>query len=144
MHVAHNPARPKALVAALKEFFLDKKICLFFGVQEDKDHAIMIYHLASMAERMFLTQAQWKDAEDPGKMAQQSETVGVPFQIKHRVKGAVSAAQDQADPDDIICITVTHFAVDEAVELKIGGPEPDSVHITLRAPFGMNGALLHS
>jgi dihydrofolate synthase/folylpolyglutamate synthase len=115
LDVAHNPAGTKALVTALREFLPDKKICFVFGVQEDKEHGIMIRHLAPLAEKMFLTQAQWKGAEDPKELAREAKGAGVSFHVKHRVDDAVAFTLQQANAQDVVCITGSHFVVGEAM-----------------------------
>jgi len=115
LDVAHNPAGIKALSAALREFLPNRKICFALGVQEDKEHRKMIRHIAPMAKMMLLTQAQWKGAENPKKLAREVKDTGVPVQIKTRVKDAVSAVLKQTAPEDVICITGSHFVVGEAM-----------------------------
>ncbi|MCK4272711.1 bifunctional folylpolyglutamate synthase/dihydrofolate synthase, partial [bacterium] len=65
LDVAHNPAGSKALSLALRELLPDRKIRFVFGVREDKERGFMIRHLSPLAEEFYLTQAQWKGAEDP-------------------------------------------------------------------------------
>jgi dihydrofolate synthase/folylpolyglutamate synthase len=117
LDVAHNPAGTAALRAALEEFLPEKKVCFVFGVQEDKEYGKMIRHLAPLAKKMFFTRAQWKGAEDPGTLARESEEAGISHQIHTPVEKAVSEAQSQAGPDDVICITGSHFVVGEAMEV---------------------------
>jgi len=115
LDVAHNPAGTMALNDALREFLPHRRILFVFGVQDDKEHRAMIGHLASLAEGLFLTQAQMKGAEDPKELAREAEEAGVPFQIHPRVKEAVTAAIAQAGPRDVVCITGSHFVVGEAM-----------------------------
>lgn len=116
LDVAHNPAGTRALVAALREFLPKRRILFVFGVQEDKEYKIMIRHLALLAKRIFLTQAQWKGAEDPQALAREAEEASVDFQVLTPVKKAISAVKSQAGLDDVICITGSHFVVGEAIE----------------------------
>jgi dihydrofolate synthase/folylpolyglutamate synthase len=116
LDVAHNPAGTEALSAALQEFLPQEKICFVFGVQEDKEHRKMIRHLAPLAKMMLLTQAKWKGAEGPKKLAREAKEIGAFFQIRTRVKGALSAALKQTGPEDVVCITGSHFVVGEAME----------------------------
>jgi len=141
LDVAHNPAGSKALSVVLRELLPDKKIRFVFGVQEDKEHGVMIKYLAPLAEEFYLTQAQWKGAEDPQELAREVKAVGVSFRVHPRVKDAVRAAVTRAlCPDDIrafgqedqsgmekkleaiwdrevVCITGSHFVVGEAMEV---------------------------
>ncbi len=122
LDVAHNPAGTRALSAALKEFLPQQRICFVFGVQEDKEHGKMIGQLASLAEKFFMTQAQWGGAEAPRVLAREVQETGVPVQIRSRVKDAVWAALEQAGPQDVICITGSHFVVGEAMQALGMGP----------------------
>jgi dihydrofolate synthase/folylpolyglutamate synthase len=69
-----------------------------------------------MAEKMLFTRARWKDAQNPKELAREVRKTGVPFQVKTRVKAAVSTVLRQAGPENVICITGSHFVVGEAME----------------------------
>jgi len=68
-----------------------------------------------VAEKFFMTRARWKGAEGPRKLAREAVETGVPVQIKTGVKDAVWAALKKAGPEDVICITGSHFVVGEAM-----------------------------
>ena len=117
LDVAHNPAGAKMLTADLREFLPGEKISFVFGVQEDKEHGKMITRLSSLAQRFYLTRAQWKGAEDPKELARECEKTGASYQILTPVKKAVSEALSSAGPEDVICITGSHFVVGEAMDV---------------------------
>ena len=116
LDVAHNPAGTKALSDALRSFLPRRRIHFVFGVQEEKEYRTMIGQLVPLAEEFFLTQAQWKGAARPEELAQEARAAEVPFQVYPQVKEAVSAALDQAGPQDVVCITGSHYVVGEAME----------------------------
>jgi dihydrofolate synthase/folylpolyglutamate synthase len=138
LDVAHNPAGALALKEALQEFLPHSKVCFVLGVQEDKEIAPMIRHLAPVAERFVLTKARWKGAMAPEVIAAVVKARGLPFQIRRGVRGAMRTALGLPAPEKIasrfaevgplfpdqtifpeepvVCITGSHYVVGEAME----------------------------
>jgi len=114
LDVAHNPDGCRQLKKAIREYFPGRKVSFVFGVQEDKEADAMIRHLAPVAERFYLTKASWKGAAKPGSLARLVRDRGLPRRMYPQVRLALRAAI--GPPDDIVCVTGSHYVVGEAME----------------------------
>ena len=114
MDVAHNPDGCRRLKQSIREFFPGRKISFVFGVQEDKEVAAMIRYLAPVAEQFYLAKASWKGAAKPGDLAQVVKARGAPCRTYSTVRRALRAAI--GSPDEIVCVTGSHYVVGEAME----------------------------
>jgi len=114
MDVAHNPDGCRQLKQSIREFFPGRKVSFVLGVQEDKEVGAMIRHLAPVAERFYLTKASWKGAARPKDLARKVKDRGLPCRTYPRVREALRAAI--GPPDEIICVTGSHYVVGEAME----------------------------
>lgn len=113
LDVAHNPPGMKALIDSLEELLPGKKIIFVFGVMEDKDHLSMLTELARKAKFVFLTKPDYKRSAEPDSLKTIAERLNLPYQIVPQVKSAYISALGIAKPEDVICVTGSHFTVGE-------------------------------
>jgi dihydrofolate synthase/folylpolyglutamate synthase len=116
LDVAHNSPGMKALIDSLDELLPGKQIVFVFGVMEDKDHRSMLTELAKKARFVFLTKPDYKRSAEPDSLKPIAERLGIPCQIVPQVKPAYLSALDMAKPDDVICVTGSHFTVGELLD----------------------------
>jgi dihydrofolate synthase/folylpolyglutamate synthase len=113
LDVAHNPAGTKTLVDALDELFPQKKIIFIFGVMADKDYPSMLREICRKAKFIVLTKPDYKRAADPELLEKVLIKENTPYEILPQVKQAYIFALKNANSEDVICITGSHFTVGE-------------------------------
>jgi dihydrofolate synthase/folylpolyglutamate synthase len=113
LDVAHNPAGTKALVDALDELFPQKKIIFVFGVMADKDYPSMLKDICRKAKFIVFTKPDYKRAADPELLEKVLINENRPYEILPQVKQAYIFALKNANSEDVICITGSHFTVGE-------------------------------
>lgn len=121
LDVAHNAPGMKTLIDSLDELLPNKQIIFVFGVMEDKDHGSMLAELARKAKFIVLTKPEYKRAADPEVLRDTVQEMGLPYEIVPQVQQAYLSALDKAEPNDIVCITGSHFTVGEL----LSSLEPD-------------------
>lgn len=113
LDVAHNPGGTKALIRALDKLFPKKQIIFVFGVMEDKDYRSMLKEIFRKAKFAVLTKPDYKRAAEPESLKEIVVKANISFQIIPKVKQAYLFILKNAKPNDIICITGSHFTVGE-------------------------------
>jgi len=114
LDVAHNPAGIKALRGLLQSGkFLYNKLLVVIGMMKDKDHKEIASVLGEIAAHSYLTRAQVSRAEDPKIIA--NVWPNRRFTIVDSVQEAVRKALIEAQPEDIVCVTGSHYVVGEAI-----------------------------
>jgi dihydrofolate synthase/folylpolyglutamate synthase len=119
LDVAHNPAGTKALVDALDELFPQKKIIFIFGVMADKDYSSVLKQICRKAKFIVLTKPDYKRAADPELLEKVLTNENRPYEILPQVKQAYVFALKNANSEDVICITGSHFTVGEFLSEKL-------------------------
>jgi dihydrofolate synthase/folylpolyglutamate synthase len=113
LDVAHNPAGMQTLIHALDQFFPEKRIIFIFGVMEDKDYQSMLKEISKKAKFVVLTKPDYKRSAEPEALEETLKQTNTPYEIIPMVKQAYLFALKNTKPDDIICITGSHFTVGE-------------------------------
>ena len=113
LDVAHNPSGIKAMIVALDQFFLEKRIIFVFGVMQDKDHESMLREISKKAKFVVLTKPEYKRAAEPGSLKETVKKEGIAYKIIPQVNQAYLFALKKAKTDDAICVTGSHFTVGE-------------------------------
>ena len=119
LDVAHNPAGTKALVDALDEFFPKKKMIFIFGVMADKDYPSMLKEICRKAKFIVLTKPGYKRAADPESLEKVVRKESKPYKIIPDVKQAYIFALKNAESNEVICITGSHFTVGEFLSEEV-------------------------
>ncbi len=113
LDVAHNPVGIQTLIQALDRFFPEKKIIFIFGVMEDKDYHSMLNEICPKAKFIVLTKPDYKRSAEPEVLEETLKISKTPYEIITHINQAYLFALKNAKPDDIICITGSHFTVGE-------------------------------
>jgi dihydrofolate synthase/folylpolyglutamate synthase len=113
LDVAHNPRGMQTLVEALEQLFPERKVIFVFGVMGDKDYRSMLETISRKARLVVLTKPDYKRAVDPEVLREVIMPSGIPCRIVPQVEQAYHSALEQACPDDVVCITGSHFTVGE-------------------------------
>ena len=116
---AHNPAGAATLRNAIKLFEYDN-LYIVFGCSEEKDIKSITSKLLPLANKIFITQADIRRAAEPKLILKNIEDYDLDKVVIKPVKAAVTAAIEQAQNTDLICICGSLFVVGEARELWFG------------------------
>ena len=114
LDVAHNPDGMAALVSSLIEGFGFKQVMFVLGVLSDKDHTGILRELARIPCRIFATQAATSRSLSATDLATTAQAIGLEAEVFEDPSEAASAALREAGPDDLVCITGSHYVVGEA------------------------------
>ena len=119
---AHDPASIAALLAALDRHYPAHPRTFILGFSRDKDWPGMLRQLAPTARQLILTAASTARAADPAELLEEAQKLNVPCLSAPDIPSAIDLAQSQAQPDDLICVTGSLYAVGDA--LKWFRPSP--------------------
>ena len=114
LDVAHNPDGVAALVSSLIEGFGFKQVMFVLGVLNDKDHAGMLRELTRIPCRIFATQASTSRSLPAADLASTAQAIGLETEVFEDPSEAASVALREAGPDDLVCVTGSHYTVGEA------------------------------
>ncbi|MEA2447726.1 MAG: dihydrofolate synthase / folylpolyglutamate synthase, partial [Actinomycetota bacterium] len=114
LDVAHNPDGVAALITSLLEGFAFQQVVFVFGSLDDKDYRGMLTEFTRLPCRIFATQAQHPRSVGAGDLAAAAKELGLAAEPITSVMEAVTLASASATPDDLICITGSHYVVGEA------------------------------
>lgn len=114
LDVAHNPDGLSALVLSLSEAFAFERVVFVVGILMDKDHKGMIAEMTRIPSAIILTQPRSTRAATVETLARAADQAGCPTASVADVKEALAAAFAEAGPNDLICITGSHYVVGEA------------------------------
>jgi dihydrofolate synthase/folylpolyglutamate synthase len=121
LDVAHNPAGTKALIQALSQLFPEKRIIFVFGVMQDKDHDLMLKEICKVAKFIVLTKPDYRRAAEPESLKEAVAQSRIPYEIVPQVKQAYLYALREAQAEDTICATGSHFTVGEFLSTRQPG-----------------------
>ncbi len=114
---AHNPASARSLRQSIEYYFKDfNRAILVIGTSVDKDVSGIVSELYPLFDKVIVTRSRHPRAMTTVLVAAEFRKHGVMPQIADAVPDAVSLAQAQAGPRDLICITGSLFVVGEALE----------------------------
>lgn len=123
LDVAHNPDGVAALVNALAEEFAFERVVFVVGILADKDHEGMITEMSRLESTLVCTQAAGVRSVPANDLAKSAEAAGLPCVAVEGVAAAVRTAQEMARPQDLICVTGSHYVVGEARDILVGRPQ---------------------
>ncbi len=110
---AHNPDGAAALVAYLKNHFLNRKKVLVFGVMKDKDFKEMLEELLPVVQHTILTRPEINRAALPADVARHAPGA----LISPTVADALERAFTMAEEHDLVIVTGSFYTVGEAKKL---------------------------
>lgn len=123
LDVAHNPDGMSALVSALIETFPFEKVIFVVGILSGKDHEGMLREMARVPSTLILTQPRTDRALTVAELKTTAADIGLDANAVAGVSGAVQAGLDAATPDDLVCITGSHYVVGEARTYVLGSDD---------------------
>ena len=127
---AHNAAAMRVLAGALPETLPYQRLLLVIGIMEDKDIPAILAPILPLADRVFLTRAEYLRSAEPEKLLSFIDRDRGKCRLFPALSQAIDQAVSEAAEDDLICITGSLFVVGEArayleKNLKISkGPDP--------------------
>jgi len=114
LDVAHNPAGIRALRGLLQSGkFLYNKLLVVIGMMKDKDHKKIASVIGEIADHSYITRSHVSRAKDPMVIAKVWPNHR--WTIVNNVQEAIRKALIEAEPQDIVCITGSHYVVGEAI-----------------------------
>jgi dihydrofolate synthase/folylpolyglutamate synthase len=111
---AHNGDSASKLNAALGDFFPGHPVTFVFGASGDHPFDDSLRELLPLAHRIFVTRAQHPRAAAPETLAQTVADLGFRAAVVPNVSDALEVALENSNPNDLICITGSIFAVADA------------------------------
>jgi dihydrofolate synthase/folylpolyglutamate synthase len=117
--VAHNPDGMSALVSGLIEGFAFDTVHVVFGALADKDYPGMLTELTRLPCKLFACAPDSPRATPAAEIAEAAERVGLEAKTLDNVAAAVAAANADAGPADLVCVTGSHYVAGEARDLLI-------------------------
>ena len=124
---AHNPAAARVLRNFLLENYTSKgkKVVLVFGAMQDKDLPGIMQPLFSCASRVIVTRAETPRAADPVVLEGMAGRFHPSVLRAPSLSAALSAARQEAGPDNVVCVTGSLYLVGD-VKAVLQGREPRS------------------
>lgn len=116
---AHNPAGAAALARALKDLRESggfERLCVIFGVLDDKDTEAMLQPLLKLEPRMIVTRGLSPRFRDPDEVVTVARRLGCQPMIAEGPAAALEAARSWASPSDAICVSGSLYLVGETLE----------------------------
>ncbi|UCD95243.1 MAG: bifunctional folylpolyglutamate synthase/dihydrofolate synthase [Candidatus Zixiibacteriota bacterium] len=110
LDVGHNPAGIKAMVDCFKELYPGRKADIVIGFVRNKDLRKSVGHIRPLVRRVEVVRLNTHRTAEPEEVA---SFFGkrTPLSISSSVAESSRKLVDSADPDDIIIVCGSHFAV---------------------------------
>jgi dihydrofolate synthase/folylpolyglutamate synthase len=113
---AHNAYSIQRLGEALKEYFHPGAIKLILGFGNDKDIQGMIREAVKIADDIFLVASRHPKAVKGEVLIAEFQKYGVIPRVALSVKDAITMAEAEAEPNDLICAAGSIFVIAEVME----------------------------
>ncbi len=114
---AHNPKAMGVLARVLPQVFEYKRLFLIIGVMQDKDISGVLAPIVPLADRIFLTRAEYNRSAAPEHLFSLIKENRERCRLFTGLAEALARAGKEAAPDDLICVTGSLFVVGEARNL---------------------------
>lgn len=111
---AHNPEAMRILSQNIPRVFSYKKLHLIFGMMKDKNIGQTLNYMIPLADRVFLTRAEYDRSAEPEALRPFIEKKNLPCTLFQTIPAAIKQALKVAEPEDLILITGSLFIVGEA------------------------------
>ena len=111
---AHNPAAADALVRALGEAFVWRRLHLVIAVSGNKDVDGIVAELARVADIAYVARNESERSGDAQPLAAGFESAGIPTNSFPGIAQALAAARAAAGEDDLILVTGSLYTVADA------------------------------
>jgi dihydrofolate synthase/folylpolyglutamate synthase len=112
---AHNPAGMRALNSALKGIFGHHRFTFVIGIMRDKDIPKIIEEIIPLAGNIIITKPKFERASESEKIEEEVKKHMSNVIVIEDVKEAIKHAKNNAEKEDVICITGSIFNVGEAI-----------------------------
>lgn len=113
MDVAHNPDGISALMTALIEEFAFERIRFVLGVLGDKDYRGMLAELTRVPSVVYVTEPKGVTAVPAAELRKAAEEGGLETMVVEDAWAAAQEAIAAAEPEELVCITGSHYVVGE-------------------------------
>lgn len=122
LDVAHNPDGMSALIASLAEAFTFTRVSFVVGILSDKDYVGMLTEVARLPSSLIVTQPKTVRSVPIDDLKMAAAEIGLACEAIDDVPDAVDAAVGGAAPEELVCITGSHYVVGEARTHLLGEP----------------------
>lgn len=112
--VSHNYDGSRTLSAAIREIYTYRSLILVLGMLGDKEREKVVGELAPLAASVIITKPLSPRAGDWEKLADEARKYVERVCVIEEITDAVDAALEQAERDDLICITGSFYMVADA------------------------------
>jgi dihydrofolate synthase/folylpolyglutamate synthase len=114
MDGAHNLDSMRRMLATLGDDLCFHRLIVVAGFSADKDIAGMMDELTARVDQLVLAKSIHPRSADPGQVAERYGVARTDTKIIEDVASALWSALDEAEPDDLVCVTGSFFVVAEA------------------------------
>jgi dihydrofolate synthase/folylpolyglutamate synthase len=111
---AHNLDSMRRMLATLVYDLTFDRLIIVAGFSADKDIAGMMDELTSTVDQLVLTKSIHPRSADPEQVAERCDDPRTTISIVEDVASALWSALDEAETDDLVCVTGSFFVVAEA------------------------------
>lgn len=115
LDVSHNPAGIEELINTLSNDLSYSKLISVVAIYKDKDYKEIINKLEVFSDRIYLTQNNHERSALPGDLEKATDKEN--HIIKASLEEAIIKAFDEAQGDDLLCITGSFSTVSEAINI---------------------------
>ncbi len=117
--VAHNPAGMKELLRSLKEVFRFNRLIMVIGLLVDKDYKTISRMIALEADFVVITRPDSERALSAEKFGQEIASHTASYAICPSITEAFNKAVAQAQKDDLICVTGSHYVMGQFLKSHV-------------------------
>lgn len=112
--VTHNHDGSRHLAAALRDIYHFRKLILVMGMLGDKEREKVVGELAPLASSVMITKPLSPRAGDWQQLAKIARRYLKDVRVIEEISQAVAAALEQAESDDLVCVTGSFYMVADA------------------------------
>lgn len=113
---AHNGDSASKLRAALQDFFPGRGVILIFGASADHPFTDALQELLPVAHQIIVTRSRHPRAASPETLSQVVTSLGFQPSTVPDVPAALEVALENAEANDLVCVTGSIFTVADARE----------------------------
>ncbi len=116
--VAHNAAAFNQLAEEIPSLFRFQKAIVICGLLRDKDMKQIAASIAMFADIVYLVRPRTERALPPALLAEEVSHKVEVVRVFESVEQAFVEARRQAEADDLICVTGSHYVVGEFMQIR--------------------------
>lgn len=118
LDVAHNPEGMKIFLHSLEKLLPHQRKTFVFGVMKDKDYFSMLKEISKTSEKVIFTSPGTTRAAELESLVKTALRLKLKFESIPSVIKATRKAIREASPNEVVCVTGSHYTVGEILAAK--------------------------